>query len=136
MGEGNTILTAYTLYYRHLEHYCTRPSIHTYIHTYSLLAQQSTVAKKTNANVKMNFERKSNYLTLYQTKFFRLVQIESICRRQSKCNLEREIFVGMDRKHFWKRRKCWLPAVPPFATMFSKAFSFRVVKSCDCVVKS
>ena len=35
-----------------------------------------------------------------------------------------------------KRRKCWLPAFSPFPTMFSKALFFRVVKNCDCVVKS
>ena len=62
-------------------------------------------------------------LTLYQTSNFRLVQIESICRRQNKCNLKTEIlFVkgrkhlfgmgrkhlfGIGRKHSGKRRKCW-----------------------------
>ena len=28
-----------------------------------------------------------------------------------------------------KRRKCWLPAFSPFATMFSKGFLYRVIKS-------
>ena len=40
------------------------------------------------------------------------------------------------RKHCGKRKKCWLPAISSFPTMFSKAFSFRVVKSRDCVVNS
>ena len=42
----------------------------------------------------------------------------------------------MDRKRFWKRRKCWLPAFSPFPKMFSKASFLRVVKSQDRVVKS
>ena len=33
------------------------------------------------------------------------------------------------RKQCGKRRKCWLPALYPFPTMFSKALHFRVVKS-------
>ena len=40
------------------------------------------------------------------------------------------------RKHYGKRRKCWLPAFSPFPTMFSKGFFFKVVRSWDCVVKS
>ena len=43
---------------------------------------------------------------------------------------------GKDRKHCWKRRKCWLPAFSPFPTKFSEGYFFRVVKSRDCVVKS
>ena len=43
--------------------------------------------------------------------------------------------LGKGKKHFEKRRKCWLPAFSPFPTMFSKVFSFRVIKSRDCVVK-
>ena len=41
----------------------------------------------------------------------------------------------MDRNHFGKRRKCWLPAFSPFPKMFSKTFFLGVVKSRDCVVK-
>ena len=40
---------------------------------------------------------------------FRLVQIESICRQQNKCNLRIEILFGLTRKKCGKRRKCWLP---------------------------
>ena len=39
-------------------------------------------------------------------------------------------------KNNGKMRKCWLPQFSPFPTMFSKAFSFRVVKNRDCVVKN
>ena len=42
---------------------------------------------------------------------------------------------GKGRKHCGKKRKCWLPGFSPFPTMLSKAFSPRVVKSRDCVVK-
>ena len=34
-----------------------------------------------------------------------------------------------------KGENFWYPAFSAFPTMFSKAFSFRVVKSWDCVVK-
>ena len=35
-----------------------------------------------------------------------------------------------------KEKKCWIQAFSSFSTVFSKAFFSRVVKSCDCVVKS
>ena len=38
----------------------------------------------------------------------------------------------MGRKHYGKRRKCWLPS----PTMFSKGFFQGRLKSWDCVVKS
>ena len=40
--------------------------------------------------------------------------------------------LGKGRKHYGKRRKCWLPAFSPFPTMFSKALCFRSVKSGLC----
>ena len=40
------------------------------------------------------------------------------------------------RKHFGKRKKCWLTAFSSFPTVFSKAFFVGVVKSRDCVVES
>ena len=49
---------------------------------------------------------------------FKLVQIESICRRQNKCNLKTEILSAMVRKHGDKRRKCWLQAFSAFPTIF------------------
>ena len=39
------------------------------------------------------------------------------------------MYFEQHRKHCGKRRKCWLPAFSPFPTMFSRAFSFGVVKS-------
>ena len=39
-------------------------------------------------------------------------------------------------KTLWEKRKCWLPAISPFPTMFSRAFSFWVVESRDSVIKS
>ena len=54
----------------------------------------------------------------------------------NKCDSKFEVCYGMSRKHCGKRRKCWLPAFPPFPSMFLKAFYNRVVKSRDCVVKS
>ena len=38
---------------------------------------------------------------------------------------------GIGRKHFWKRRKCWLPAFSPIPTMSLKVIYFWVVKSRD-----
>ena len=76
----------------------------------------------------------ANTFNLHQTKIlscgylftkrqnFRLVQIESICRRQNKCDWKIEICFGKGRKHCGKRRKCWLPAFSPFPTMFLKGF--------------
>ena len=73
-------------------------------------------------------------LNLYQRQNFGLVQIESICRPQIKCDSKTEICFGKGRKHCGKKRKCWLPAFSPFPIMFSEGF-LRVVKSWDCVVK-
>ena len=42
----------------------------------------------------------------------------------------------MGRKHCEKRIKCWLSALSPLPTMFSKGIFFRVFISQDCVVKS
>ena len=35
-----------------------------------------------------------------------------------------------------RRNKCWEPAFSPFPIIFSKAFSVRVNKNRDCVVKN
>ena len=74
--------------------------------------------------------------TLYQTTKFKPVLIESICRRQIKCESKNEICFGKGRKHCGKRRKSWLPAFSPFPTLLSKGFFLRVVRSRDCVVKT
>ena len=34
-----------------------------------------------------------------------------------------DLYLGQERKHCGKRRKCWLPAFSPFPTMFSKKLS-------------
>ena len=64
------------------------------------------------------------------------VQIQSICRQVNKCNRKVRICFEKGRKHCGKRRKWWLPAFSPFPTMFSKAFSVKIVKSWDSLVKS
>ena len=64
-----------------------------------------------------------------------MVQIESFRRRQNKCDSKAEISFGEGRKHCEKRRKCWLPAFSPFPAMFSKAFSFRIVRTWGYVRK-
>ena len=45
------------------------------------------------------------------------------------------LFKGMSGKQCGKSRKCWLPAVSPFQTLFSNGF-FIAVKPQDCVVKN
>ena len=67
-------------------------------------------------------------------KSFKLVQIQSTCRRQNNNDSKTEICVGKSRKDCVKKRKCWLPAFSPFPTIFSKPFFTRGVKSQDCVV--
>ena len=74
-------------------------------------------------------------LPLHKRQIFRLVQNESICRRQNKCDSKIKICRGKSRKHCGKRRKCWLPAFSPFATMFSKGFFLKVIKRRDSVIK-
>ena len=59
-----------------------------------------------------------------------MVQIESTCRLQSKCDLKTEICLGRDRKHCGKGRKCCLPAFSPFPTMFSNGFFFQCHDYC------
>ena len=66
--------------------------------------------------------------------FFRLVQIESICRRQFIWSSNDDLCLWLGRTHCGKRKKCWFPAFSPFPTMFSKTLFLSVVKS-DCVVK-
>ena len=43
----------------------------------------------------------------------RLVQIESICRRQIECSLDDDFCICLDRKHCRNKRKCWLQAFSP-----------------------
>ena len=76
-------------------------------------------------------------LAIISTKrqIYRPAQIESICRRQIKLGSKVEIFIRKGKKHYGKRRKCWLPAFSSFPTVFSKGFLPRVLKSRDCVAK-
>ena len=62
-------------------------------------------------------------LTHYQMTNFRLVQIETNCRRYFKVHLKRKISTVQGRKHCKKRRNCLLQAVFPFLTMFSIAIN-------------
>ena len=62
------------------------------------------------------------YLNATKRQNSRLIQIESICRQQNKCNPNIKICFENGGKHCGKRRKCWLPAFSPFPTMFSRAF--------------
>ena len=56
---------------------------------------------------------------------FRLVQIESTCRRQNKCDSKIEIVFGWVENILGKRRKCWLPAFSPFAQNVFKSLHFQ-----------
>ena len=58
---------------------------------------------------------------------FRLVQSQSICRRQNNSRSKVEICVGKSRKHYGKREKMLVTSISPFSTMFSKAFFSRGV---------
>ena len=76
-------------------------------------------------------------LAIISTKrqIYRPAQIESICRQQIKLGRKVEIFIRKGKKHYGKRRKCWLPVFSSFPTVFSKGFLPRVLKSRDCVAK-
>ena len=64
---------------------------------------------------------------------FRLVQIESMCRRHKFARKIKTCF-GKG-KNIVGKGEMLVTSISPFPTMFSKAFSFRVIKSMDCVVK-
>ena len=78
---------------------------------------------------------KNKKMLIKKYKYFPLVQIQSICRWQNKCNLKAEIFLGWVENIAGKGENAGYQHFPPFPTMFSKGFFFRVVKSWDCVVK-
>ena len=52
--------------------------------------------------------------------------ILSICRHRNKVWQKRWYLYMFweDRKHCWKRRKCWIPAFLPFLTLFSIVYFF------------
>ena len=55
----------------------------------------------------------------------RLVQIESICRQQNKCNSKTEILFGIARKHCREKEKMHFLFFPH---CFQKAFSLGSLK--------
>ena len=59
--------------------------------------------------------------------FVLLFQIQRVCRQHVNVRSNREICLIYGRKRCRKWRKCWLPAFSPFPTMFSDAFTFRVL---------
>ena len=73
-------------------------------------------------------------LTLYQTiKFMTQYKLKALA--DEKINVTQfETCCLKGRKHFWKRRKCWLPAFSPFLKMFSKVSFLNVIKRRDDVV--
>ena len=60
---------------------------------------------------------------------FRLVQIETNCRRHFKGHLQRKMSAMLGRKHCEKRRNCLLQAISPFLTMFTTAIYLQCVKT-------
>ena len=79
---------------------------------------------------------KSGFNTLPNDKLSDLLQIESLCRRQYKCDSKVDVCCRMSRKRCGKRRKCCLPAFSPFPHNVLKSFFSGVVRSRDCEVKS
>ena len=69
---------------------------------------------------------KNNILDWSKLKAFADYKIMQLKNRKS--------FMGWMVHIAGKRRICWLPAVSPFSIMFSKDFSFSVIKRPDCVV--
>ena len=45
-------------------------------------------------------------LTIYKSQN-KLIQIQSTCRQQNKCDSKIEICVYLCKKHLGKRRECW-----------------------------
>ena len=71
-----------------------------------------------------------NGSTLYQNiKILDLSKLKAFADEKIKVNKKFKISFVKDGNLCGKRRKYWLPAFSPFSAMFSKAFSFRVIKS-------
>ena len=59
-----------------------------------------------------------------------------MCRRQNKCISEKlKCVLQKVENMMGKGENAGLPAFSPFPIMFSKGFSYRVIKSPDCVLK-
>ena len=74
--------------------------------------------------------------TLYRTTILDCTILKAYADDKINLNEKIKTWFGKGRKHCGKRRKCSGPAFSPFPTVFSKAFSFRVIKIRNCVVKS
>ena len=59
---------------------------------------------------------------------FRLVQIETNCRRHFKVHLKQKISAIQGRTNFENGRNCLLQAISPFLAMFSIAIYLQCVK--------
>ena len=74
-------------------------------------------------------------IPLPNNNFFDWSKLKELADNKINVTEKLKFVMGMSRKPWGKRRKCWLPAFSPFPTMFSKGFFPRVVKSRNCVVK-
>ena len=81
-------------------------------------------------------KQKFSFNSLPNDKILDLSKLKAFADNNLNVYQKLKFALGKNRKHFGKRRKCWLPAYFPFPTMFSEGFFLRVVKSRDCVVKS
>ena len=75
----------------------------------------------------MDFVRKTMFSSLPNNKILDLSKLKAFSD-DIYCHEKLEICFSWDIKHWWKRRKCWLPASPSFPTMFSKAFFYGFVE--------
>ena len=76
------------------------------------------------------------YLLFSKRRNFRLVQIESNCRRQNKFDWKVEFVLGRVKNIVGKEENAGYQHFLLLPQFFSKSFLCRVVKSRDCVVKS
>ena len=83
-------------------------------------ASQFTNLDSLRHNSDFNSVPNNKLLDFYKLKAFADDKI------QNKCNPNIKTCFEKDRKHCWKRRKCWLPAFS-LPTLFSKDFFLRVI---------
>ena len=83
-----------------------------------------------------NFTRMMySVLPLSETTNFRIFQNESVCRRQFQIRYKWQKVLQTGRKQRGNRRNCWLPAISPFPTVFSKDLYCRHIKARACLGK-
>ena len=115
LGECNTILSAYTLYCTHLSRYSN--SITKKIHSV-VCRSKIRLHIQCSQIVIYTIHRSESHSTAYELiPPFVLDQIQSICRRQSKCNWKIVVWFGKGSKHYGKRLKGCLLAFSPFPTI-------------------